>query len=1038
MATSSVLKAETQCLGTCSAAAASGDRVADRMRECLALMRHLPHGLDDLANNLLDTCQVLFYIEAGLSEAIRSNRPLPPEMINALDGKMYRAQQAIQQLDNLLTKLLPEYDPGSKGPVGRMRRGWGKLFGDLSGDKIAASLAFARDDLKMNSLMFEWSLGTDKVESELGIGYLGLATALGGSPLRRKQSGLARPPDRRRLTTVSPQGSGSNSGRRQIVSQSPRPPPAAPPPPLEKGAISNSGSYSGGEHTSLDADPMSSTTGHSSLTSSIGLPPPGNDDQAVEVSSKLGSLRSKRRTTLLSPDSLAAEMTGLGLDTSRLLHLKSDPLSMPRREPRRMADEDKAQARTSLVSAVRARNHSLVERLLERGAPPNTGPDSNALVKAVLSGDQDTVSLLLLFGADPNERNKEGMSPLLAAVEKTYPELAVLLLKYGADANQSSAKPDMDSPLAAAVAAQNVNLTHLLLMYGGEANQRLADGNTLLISAIKKQTPRNLVDLLLGYGADPNGKSREGKTALFEAVQKSRVVIVSCLLEHGADPNLPGPKHMLWPAAYQPDCLQVLLSRGADHRKCPGIMELATSINSIESVRILLSAGVDPDEKKDGVYTPLCTSIRDGRSDIFRLLLKNGADPNLAASEYPAFKCVSHHRTQFLPALVEAGASLVSPRGIVEVAVSANNGEALGWLLDQNLDPNEKNDKGQTPLTSAIRDNRVTFVDLLLARGANPAVRGQDWPLCMAVRSPEILKRILPAIPGPGAFRGVMEMAVVANQLESVKLLLAAGVSVEDKNGGVFSPLTTAIRENHKEIVTFLVTEGGADVNAPGEHLPLVKALRRSQGKDLLEMVRLLLSKGADANKVYRGWNAIMQAVANGDGDVLRMLAEANGVELGARDETGRTVTEIAVSRKWDEAVGILMEFGGRTASTGRGKLAKEKDEEEKAKETEGDEKKEPTDDEDQTSTAAMALATATATRQTDGQDDAAAATKATASGDGDVQEGGVGGESGRENNGNDDNDDDEDDDGGDDDDDVKLEKAASKTSTPGDRGDSG
>ena len=30
--------------------------------------------------------------------------------------------------------------------------------------------------------------------------------------------------------------------------------------------------------------------------------------------------------------------------------------------------------------------------------------------------------------------------------------------------------------------------------------------------------------------------------------------------------------------------------------------------------------------KKDGVYTPLCTSIRDDRPDIFHLLLSNGAD----------------------------------------------------------------------------------------------------------------------------------------------------------------------------------------------------------------------------------------------------------------------------------------------------------------------------------------------------------------------------------------------------------------------------
>lgn len=54
-------------------------------------------------------------------------------------------------------------------------------------------------------------------------------------------------------------------------------------------------------------------------------------------------------------------------------------------------------------------------------------------------------------------------------------------------------------------------------------------------------------------------------------------------------------------------------------------MELATSINNIEAVRVLLKAGVDPNAKKDGIYTPLCSSIRDNRTDIFELLLANGA-----------------------------------------------------------------------------------------------------------------------------------------------------------------------------------------------------------------------------------------------------------------------------------------------------------------------------------------------------------------------------------------------------------------------------
>ncbi|XMA07239.1 hypothetical protein WAI453_000030 [Rhynchosporium graminicola] len=253
---------------------------------------------------------------------------------------------------------------------------------------------------------------------------------------------------------------------------------------------------------------------------------------------------------------------------------------------------------------------------------------------------------------------------------------------------------------------------------------------------------------------------------------------------------------------------------------------------------------------------------------MFRLLLANKADPNLPASEYPASKCVTHDRVHFLAPLVVAGAKLDSPK-------------------EQGVNPNGRSSKGHSALTTAIRENRPDFVDLLIMRGADAHVRGEDWPLVLAVAEPLILKRLLTVVKELQAFKGIMARAVHADQLESVKMLLAAGVSVEDKNGGVFSPLTTVIREDHRPIVKYLLTEAGGDVNSPGEHLPVVKSLRTYRGNDT-EILELLLEHGADPNMMYRGWNGIMQAVENGNADVLRLLARKAGVDLEVRDEMGR------------------------------------------------------------------------------------------------------------------------------------------------------
>lgn len=58
---------------------------------------------------------------------------------------------------------------------------------------------------------------------------------------------------------------------------------------------------------------------------------------------------------------------------------------------------------------------------------------------------------------------------------------------------------------------------------------------------------------------------------------------------------------------------------------------------------------------------------------------------------------------------------------------------------------------------------------------------------------------------------------------------LQKGLDVEGKNGGVFSPLTTSIRENRKSIFHYLIDEAGADPNSPGEHLPIIKAVSEPQ-----------------------------------------------------------------------------------------------------------------------------------------------------------------------------------------------------------------
>jgi len=577
-------------------------------------------------------------------------------------------------------------------------------------------------------------------------------------------------------------------------------------------------------------------------------------------------------------------------------------------DPEARSNSGPTPEKAALIAALQRRDHKTLQQLL-RGVSYGDSIPSSLLSQAVGANDISSVRLLLTYGVPVNRVDDDGNSALLVAVALCSIDMTSLLLENGADPDFASGDADT-TPFTLAAQQNQVELIQVMLEHGANVNKPSSNGITPINACIWHGVRSEIVELLLAAGANPNQKTRDGKTPLIEALTIRRVDLVRLLLDHGANPNLAGPKHPLWPATYLPEALKLLIERGAQPKLASGNMELAASINSIESVQILLDAGVSPDLKKDGVYTPLCSAIRDDRDDIFALLLERGANPNLPASEYPAWKCISHDRLHYLPPLLVAGADLRSPPGIAELAVAFNNKDALMYLLLNGVDVNAANEEGRTALTTAIRDNRGPLLDVLLAHGAKVTARGEDWPLCMALKNPQLLQRLLEHVDGTkGVTKGIIELAVQANQLESVKLLVNAGISVEDRTGGVFSPLTSAIRENRKDIVRYLVDEAGADVNSPGEHLPLIKAIRRRTVPNDNEVIEYLLSRGADINLIYRGWNAIMQAIEKGDKKLVHLLVEkGNGIDLQVSDpDSGQTVYEMIQDRGWSEGIEMLM-----------------------------------------------------------------------------------------------------------------------------------
>src|SRR5688500_10322931 len=102
----------------------------------------------------------------------------------------------------------------------------------------------------------------------------------------------------------------------------------------------------------------------------------------------------------------------------------------------------------------------------------------------------------------------------------------------------------------------------------------------------------------------------------------------------------------------------------------------------------------------DGFY-PLGLAAYFKHPDAVRLLLDLGADVHQAASN---------------PAKVTA----------LHAAVSSNQKQIVGWLLEAGADPNARQQIDYTPLMGAAANARVDILDMLLAHGADPKLKTTD------------------------------------------------------------------------------------------------------------------------------------------------------------------------------------------------------------------------------------------------------------------------------------------------------------------------
>lgn len=199
-------------------------------------------------------------------------------------------------------------------------------------------------------------------------------------------------------------------------------------------------------------------------------------------------------------------------------------------------------ARWSCLHYAAARgDENVITRMLNYGADVDerNAAGRTPLAEASKSGELDTVKLLLDRGAEVNVYDTEsGFTPLHLAAQQNHPAVIRRLLAAGAQVDVRNQW--QQTPLWQAAWQNwhgNTEIAHILIAQGAQIDVPDEKGHTPLAMASRSgHIP--MVDYLIKQGANVNQANDKGRTPLYQAVIGDHLAVASDLLTHGADPNV--------------------------------------------------------------------------------------------------------------------------------------------------------------------------------------------------------------------------------------------------------------------------------------------------------------------------------------------------------------------------------------------------------------------------------------------------------------------------------------------------------------------
>ncbi|KAI2636349.1 ankyrin repeat-containing domain protein [Hypomontagnella submonticulosa] len=392
-------------------------------------------------------------------------------------------------------------------------------------------------------------------------------------------------------------------------------------------------------------------------------------------------------------------------------------------------------------------------------------------------------------------------------------------------------------------------------------------------------------------------------------------------------------------------------------------LRLATRTGNLETAKVLLKHGANPNHNGSFKSTPLHLAATYGHAEMIKLLAKHGADLNAKDEDLatPLYDASLWAKDKAVKALVDlkADVNLKTVENQEEVgwsplgcAAEEGNAECVRYLLEGGANPEIVGFLG-TPLRYAASNGSVEICELLLNKGVNPNHESLMPPILVAATSSTKSDDRL------GVVKLLVEKEARVNAVDAnentalywtcwsddpdrhaiAEYLLQHGADVNCQGLDGALPIHIAVTRNDVEMLRILLEQSEIELDRldKGKSTGLVLAIKseemtrmllekganpniRPDGEDPVvmhavwgdhtEVVRLLIQHGAqidppDELRNDSTWEPMENAVVWGRSDIVRVLADG-GADVNRKFGDGRTLVHKGLDK---DAIGALLEF---------------------------------------------------------------------------------------------------------------------------------